>query len=204
MKTLIYDTETSGLPLWNEPSEHPGQPRIVQLAAELYDEDSGRTLHAMNFLIRPDGWTIPDEVAAVHGITTEAAKAHGLPVRTVLPLFLSLWKQADHRVAHNESFDMRMVRIEIMRDDGFSPGFADAWKGGRAYCTQAKSTPILNLPPTARMIAVGRRHAKSANLSEAYAFFTGQKLSGAHDASVDVAACKAVYLALRARERAAA
>lgn len=39
---LFYDTETNGLPLWREPSNHPGQPHITQLAAELCDADSGR------------------------------------------------------------------------------------------------------------------------------------------------------------------
>lgn len=32
---LFYDTETNGLPLWSEPSEHPDQPHITQLAAEI-------------------------------------------------------------------------------------------------------------------------------------------------------------------------
>jgi len=198
MLCLAYDTETSGLPNWNLPSEDPSQPRIVQLAAELFDDERpDDVLHAMNFIIKPDGWTIPDEVAAVHGITTEIAMAHGLPMRAVLPVFLSLWKQCDHRVAHNESFDMRMVRIEIKRDPGFSEDFADKWKASAAYCTQSKSSPILKLPPTAKMLAAGRKHAKSPNLGEAYEFFTGRKLENAHNASVDVAACKAVYLAIK-------
>ena len=204
MKVLCYDTETSGLPLWNEPSEHPDQPRVVQLCAELFDDQSGVVYNALNFIIKPDGWTIPDEVAAVHGITTEIALAHGLPMRAVLPVFLSLWKQADIRLAHNESFDMRMVRIEIKRDHGFSEDFADKWKAAPAYCTQAKSSPILNLPPTEKMLAAGRKHAKSPNLGEAYEFFTGSKLENAHNAAVDVAACKAVYLAIKSGQREAA
>lgn len=204
MKVLCYDTETNGLPLWKEPSEHPGQPRVVQLCAELFDDDTGHVLHAMNFIIKPDGWTIPDDVAAVHGITNEIALAYGLPMRAALPVFLSLWRQADMRCAHNESFDMRMVRIEIKRDAGFSDDFADKWKAGPAYCTQAKSSPILDLPPTAKMLAVGRKHAKSPNLGEAYEFFTGKKLENAHNAAVDVAACKAVYLAIKSGQREAA
>lgn len=197
MKVLCYDTETSGLPEWSKPSEDPCQPRIVQLCAELFDDDSGRVLHSMNFIIRPDGWTIPDEVAAVHGITTEFAINHGVPIGTALPLFLGLWIRSDIRVAHNESFDMRMVRIEIKRDSELTPDFADQWKASPAFCTQAKSSPILKLPPTPKMLAAGRRHAKSPNLGEAYEFFTGRPLVNAHDAAVDVAACKAVYLALK-------
>lgn len=204
MKVLCYDTETSGLPHWGKPSEDPCQPHVVQLCAELFDDESGHVFNAMNFIIKPQDWAIPDEVAAVHGITTEIALAHGLPMRAVLPVFLSLWKQADIRLAHNESFDMRMLRIEIKRDSGFSDDFADKWKVAPAYCTQAKSSPILNLPPTAKMLAAGRKHAKSPNLGEAYEFFTGRKLENAHNAAVDVAACKAVYLAIKSGQREAA
>jgi DNA polymerase-3 subunit epsilon len=76
MKTILfYDTETTGLPLWNLPSEHPEQPRVLQLAALLCDEATGEDLQQMNMIILPDGWTVPDEVAAIHGITTERAMA---------------------------------------------------------------------------------------------------------------------------------
>lgn len=201
MKVLAYDTETSGLPDWSKPSEDPCQPHVVQLCAELFCDETLRVYNRLSVIIRPDGWTVPAEVAAIHGITTDLALAHGLPMPAILPMFLSLWKQADIRLAHNESFDMRMLRIEIKRDPGFSDDFADKWKAAPAYCTQAKSSPILNLPPTAKMLAAGRRHAKSPNLGEAYKFFTGQKLEGAHDAAVDVAACKAVYLAIKSGQR---
>lgn len=41
---LFYDNETNGLPLFKEPSNHPGQPHIVQLAAVLVDLDTGKEL----------------------------------------------------------------------------------------------------------------------------------------------------------------
>jgi len=199
MKVLFYDTETTGLPDWNKPSEDPCQPRVVQLCAELFDDEAGRVLNSLNCIIRPIDWEVPEEAAAVHGITTELARQHGLWMSCVLPLFNALWRQADIRCAHNESFDMRMLRIEFMRDPGFGAEHADEWKAGKSFCTQAKSTNVLNLPPTPRMVAAGRNHAKSPNLGEAYEFFTGSKLVNAHDAAVDVAACKAVYLALKER-----
>lgn len=34
---LFFDTETTGLPLFEQPSEDPRQPHIVQLAACLVD-----------------------------------------------------------------------------------------------------------------------------------------------------------------------
>jgi DNA polymerase III subunit epsilon len=202
MKALFYDTETTGLPNWSAPSEDPSQPRITQLCAELVDDDTGEVYAVLNTLIQPDGWTIPADLEALTGITTDKARAVGAPMAAVLPMFVHLWQRCDVRIAHNESFDMRMVRIELMRHplyrepiDGLP--MADHWKAGKALCTQVKSTPILKLPPTPKMIATGRNHHKSANLGEAYRHFTGKELEGAHNAAVDVAACKAVYFALK-------
>lgn len=200
MKVLAYDVETSGIPLWGKPSDDPEQPRVCQLAAELFDDETGRTIHAMNFIIRPVGWQITEETARVHGITMERACQHGVLMAAVLPMFTALWRQCDIRCAHNEQFDARMLRIEYLRTwvgPELEQGLADEWKAAPAFCTQAKSSPVLNLPPTERMLAAGRTHAKSPNLAEAYQFFTGRPLENAHDAWVDVQACKAVYMALK-------
>lgn len=197
MKVLVYDTETTGLPLWNQPSDDPAQPRVCELAAVLFDDQNNEALATLHAIIRPDGWTIPEETAAIHGISTEFAESAGVPMRIVLPVFMELWGRCDVRCAHNESFDMRMLRIELFRTAPYTAADADRWKVGPAYCTQAKSTPILNLPPTEKMLAAGRRHAKSANLSEAYEHFTGKKLENAHSALVDAMACAEVYMALQ-------
>ena len=115
--------------------------------------------------------------------------------------FLELWGICDFRVAHNESFDMRMIRIELMRDISV-PDFPDTWKAGAAFCTASSSTKILNLQPTQKMIAAGRRNPKTPNLGEAYRFFTGKELVNAHNAAVDLMACKAVYFGIKAHHQA--
>lgn len=201
---LFYDSETTGLPLFSEPSEDPRQPHIVQLAACLVDLDKRETISSMDVIIEPDGWVIPDEVAAIHGITTEHAQAFGVSESLAVGMFMSLWERADFRIAHNESFDARILRIALMRHGTDAQEEADAWKAGPAECTQILSTPILKLPPTAKMIAARRNHHKSANLGEAYEFFTGKKLEGAHRAMVDVTACMDVYFAIQNRALATA
>src|ERR1700730_4702493 len=94
---LFYDTETSGLPQWSLPSEDPSQPHITQLAAELCDEDSGTVLAYMDFLIKPEGWTIPPELEALTGITNERANLFGVPIAQVLPIFLDMWQKSTMR-----------------------------------------------------------------------------------------------------------
>lgn len=196
MKALFYDTETSGLPDWSEPSESPNQPHIVEAAALVVDLDTRLVIGSMNMIVRPDGWEIPADVAALHGITTERALEVGSSEETVLGVLLGLWRGTDARIAHNESFDQRIVRIGIKRllaDEVV----AEQWKMGRTECTQKLATPIMKLPPTAKMMAAKRFHPKSANLAEAYEFFTGKKLEGAHSAMVDVQACMEVYFAIK-------
>ena len=191
---IFYDTETTGLPLFDQPSEDPGQPHIVQLAASLVDLDTQRTISGIDLIVKPDGWTIPDEVAAIHGITTDFAMEVGVPEKLVLEIFLGLWG-GNLRIAHNEQFDARILRIGCKRF--FNDEIADNWKGGESGGTARMTTKILQLPPTEKMRAAGRNHFKTPNLREAYRHFFNQDFENAHSALADVRACKKVYFAAR-------
>lgn len=198
MKALFYDTETTGLPLWNEPSEHPRQPHICQLAALLVDLDSRKTLASIDLTIAPDGWEIPEEVTKIHGITMAHALAVGMHESLALQVFFELWRSCDVRIGHNESFDARMLRIACHRyGDQHRIANPDEWKAGKAECTQLLATPILKLPPTEKMLAAGFNKPKSANLREAYKHFYGSELVGAHSAMADAQACQYVYFAIK-------
>ena len=203
---LFYDTETTGLPDFKAPSEAAHQPHIVQLAAVLVDLDTRQTIQSMDVIVRPHGWTIPYEVAAVHGITTEHAADVGIPERLAVEMFMDLWNNRN-RVAHNEQFDARILRIALMRHQGnifHSPSgksVPDIWKEGRAECTARMATPICALPPTDKMKAVGRFHHKTPNLGEAYRHFTGNDLQNAHSAMADVLACRDVYFAIKGAQQ---
>jgi DNA polymerase-3 subunit epsilon len=198
---LVYDTETTGLPDWNKPSEDHGQPHITQIAAQLCDESAGDILASLNVMIKPAGWVIPAELEKLTGITTDKATAYGVPLNSALAMFVELWMRCDIRVAHNESFDARMFRIEFSRDDLGDDDLRDRWKAGAGFCTASSCTKILNLPPTARMIAAGFNKPKLPNLTEAYRHFTGKELVGAHNAAVDLMACKAVYFGIKSHHQ---
>lgn len=198
---IVYDTETSGLPLFSEPSEDPRQPHIVQLAAQLVCLDTRNVLESMDVIIKPNGWTIPKEVSDIHGITTERALAEGIDEAVALTQFLAMWQQR-MRIAHNESFDARIIRIAQSRF-GYDETQLALWKGGKALCTQRMATPLMKIPPTPKMRAAGFFKHKSANLQEAHQFFCGAKFDDAHSAMADVLACKSVYFAIKDRELAA-
>lgn len=195
---IFYDTETTGLPLFKEPSEHPDQPHIVQLAACLVDLETRELLNSLDVIIRPDGWVIPDDIAKIHGITTERALDEGVPEATAVAEFMSMWG-GYLRIAHNEQFDARILRIALMRFE--SEGAPDVWKAGKAECTAKLATPIVKAPATEKMKAAGRFHHKTANLGEAYRHFMGCDFENAHSAMADVRACMEVYFAIKGAQQ---
>lgn len=194
---LFFDTETTGLPLFDQPSEDPRQPHIVQLGACLVDIDTRDTIASIDLIVRPDGWTIPGEVLAVHGITTEHALRVGVSESMAVGMLLELWNETEPRlrIAHNEAFDARILRIALMRYE--DAGLADRWKAAPAKCTARMATPVMKLPPTERMRAANRTHFKTPSLREAYLFFTGQPHDNAHQAMADVQACMACFFAMQ-------
>jgi len=62
---LFFDTETNGL--WRRDLEatDPNQPHLVQIAAQLVDEDE-KVVNQYSMLIRPEGWTIPKDAEDVY------------------------------------------------------------------------------------------------------------------------------------------
>lgn len=193
---FAYDFETTGLPLYHEPSDDPRQPHIVQAAGILADSDTRQILASVDLISRPDGWEIPDDVAEIHGITTEHAKQVGIPERAVISAMVELWKTAGARVAHNERFDMRLMRIALKRNpDIHCP---DDWKERKGECTGLLSKPIMKMEPK------GRYGHKMPKLVEAYKHFCDKELPDAHSAMPDAMACLQTYWAIKDLEQAPA
>lgn len=178
---LFFDTETTGLPDFKKPHTDPSMPHIVQLGAILCDANR-RVVGEMNLIVRPNGYTIPEEASRVHGITQEMATDYGLKIESVMGLFCALVDRASTIVAHNLDFDVKMVDASLHRLKQPSP------RPRETYCTMKASTDILKLP--------GLYGNKWPNLQEAHTHFLGKPFDGAHDAMADVRACMAVYYAM--------
>ena len=186
---LFFDTETTGLPDYRRPSEDPRQPRLVQIAFILA-EIGGEERASVSMLIRPDGWEIPTDASDVHGITTQIAEQFGVPLRTAVSCFCHHLVQAEYLVAHNIRFDLAILESALHQI-----GAANSVPGLHRpvqICTQESTRDIVQCPPTERMLAAGIMEYKSPRLSESFQHFTGKELIGAHDALVDVRACRQV------------
>lgn len=184
-----YDTETTGLPDWKNPSDSHHQPHIVQLAAILADEDTGKVISSLDLIIQPDGWEIPQEVTDIHGITNEMANEVGVNEADAVALFLQLVGGAK-RIAHNKTFDQRIIRIATKRY--FPENVQEQWALKENHdCTMMMAKPIMQMEPK------GRYGYKSPKLSEAYLYFMGTELQDAHSAMADARACLDIYLAMK-------
>jgi len=178
---LIYDTETTGLPNWKTPSGGDDQPHMVQIAAILCNSETGQTIKTMNVIVKPDGWTIPQETIDVHGITNEYALEHGIPEKEAIQQLLDLRGNAE-RVAYNKTFDQRIVRIGLKRF--FDEPTQEKWAiKDDHHCAMRMAQKVLG--------------GKNPKLVEAFKHFTGKEMTGAHDAMQDTLGCMAVYFAIK-------
>jgi DNA polymerase III epsilon subunit-like protein len=178
--TIVFDTETTGKADFKLPPEHPSQPRMVQLGAILFNEEL-ETVGELNCIIKPVGFTISDEVAAIHGITQAKAERYGVSEHGVLLLFREWLLTAKRLVAHNIAFDGivmgRAMAVHELKVD----------KMPEPYCTMKASMNICRLPG-----GFGGQ-LKWPKLEEAHQCLFGVGFEGAHDAMADVRACARVY-----------
>lgn len=184
---LVFDSETTGLPLWNDPSDDPRQPHIVDLACSLFDE-TGLEVDRFDTIINP-GVEIPQDVAAIHGITTEIARERGCDPREALSKFLWMVDRASLLVGHNVSFDIRMVRILAARLTG------EKWENPlQTFCTMKRTTGICKI-----LKVSPRTHNdwKWPSLTEAVRHFFGEDHSDAHRARPDCDASARIYFHLK-------
>lgn len=182
---LFFDTETTGLPRsWQAPvTALDNWPRLVQLAYLAYDAEGG-LVASVNTIIKPEGFTIPADASRVHGITTERALKEGRDLGAVLREFKTLLDGARCLVAHNMSFDEKIVGAEFLR-----LGLPDIPAGKQKVCTMHGTTEYCAIP--------GPRGYKWPKLSELHHKLFGTDFSAAHDASADVAATARCFWKLK-------
>ena len=198
---LVFDTETTGLVNFKRPLDDKCQPHLVQYAGALIDPDTGRVYRALSTIIQPDGWIIPAEAAAVHGIGQQAAMDLGAGLAATL-----LWHQhAEHLatgiVAHNIDFDLAVLEIEGRRTFKRAGLFMmdEAERKKPIACTMKAGTALCKLPyPDDTQEEADRRKAyKWPKLAELYRHLFGEDFEGAHDALEDVRACAKCFAELR-------
>lgn len=105
----VFDLETTGIDV--------GADRIVTAHVGVLDAD-GRVIDARDWLADP-GVEIPPGASAIHGVTTERARAEGAPARAVVAEVVealrALFAAGIPVVAYNAPFDFSMLKYEALR-----------------------------------------------------------------------------------------
>ena len=173
MINLLFDTETTGIPL--HPHAKPEfQPRIIEWGGVLVDEH-GEIVDELGLLIDPEH--IPTEKVAklltkegimkISGIDTDELTNHPtftVAAEKIRPFF----ERADVLIAHNLPFDVTMMELDLKRC-----GITD-WPWPEInVCTVQEHLP-----------SWGRR----AKLLELYEHYTGEPLAQTHRALDDAKA----------------
>ncbi|MDA0314359.1 MAG: DNA polymerase III subunit alpha [Bacteroidetes bacterium] len=183
---LIFDTETTGLPKsYNAPmSDLDNWPRLVQLAWQLHDA-RGRLLSNKNYIIRPEGFTIPFNAEKVHGISTKRALKEGHDLKEILQIFREDVVQSTYLVGHNIGFDIHVVGSEYLRRELLMP-----FEGKAELDTKDISTQFCALP--------GGKGGKFKwpTLTELHQKLFDKGFGDAHDAAYDVAATARCFFGL--------
>ena len=183
---LIFDTETTGTPKnYNAPlTDSDNWPRMVQIAWQLHDTN-GDLVEVHNFIVKPDGYTIPYAVVKIHGITTERAEKQGVPLGDVLEKFNEAVKKAKIVAGHNIEFDINIVGAEYHRV-GCEMPLLDL----PSLDTMKKTVDFCALPG-----GKGGKF-KYPKLNELHKKLFGVEFDAAHNAAADVEATARCFLEL--------
>lgn len=183
MSILVIDCETT--------SVQPNTARLVQIAAYHMDTDFTH-LGSLNAIIYPEGFEIPAEAAAIHGIDTDTSRQRGSPLSDVLDRLLALSVSAasgsttGRLVAHNLNYDYTVLGNEL-RHCGLA---AYALSELLPFCTMHALTDRCRL--------LGRYGKyKWPRLGEAYQYCYNRPPPDtytAHTAMGDVLACRDIYI----------
>lgn len=187
MQRLYFDTETTGLWDFKGGITSSQQPKLVQIGA-LLEDDGGKMLAEVDLLVSPNGWVIPEGASNIHKITTDLAHSGGVSLANACFVFRDLVASADIVIAHNLEYDMNVMSHNLHIAE--VPEIP--WAKLKQACTKLLTTPIVKALP------FRNGQYKWPTLDQAHRHFFGTGVgTDAHNAMVDVQACRRVYHELR-------
>jgi DNA polymerase III epsilon subunit-like protein len=181
---LVIDTETSGLFDFSKPAEAEGQPRLAS-ATMIFCDRLLEVERVESLLVKPDGWVLGAEAAAVNGLTMERLADEGVPVVDVLDIYEQAVRAGRAVIAFNAQYDCKVMRGELRRAER-----DDMFPITRNICVMRPCTDICQIPNT------NRGGFKFPKLAEALKHF-GIDNSDPHTAHGDAHGALAIARKLR-------
>lgn len=139
LETLVFDTETTDLPL-HESAPLDQQPHIIEIGGVFLSPEDGSITDEFEMLINP-GVPIAPGAIKINGITDDMV-AGAMTFSQALPQLVELFKRAGLVIAHNLPFDRGMIRFELAR-----LGVTDFPWPDRELCTVGHFYPVWGRRP---------------------------------------------------------
>lgn len=198
MNILIVDVETTGLITNHVPTY------ITQLSFAVYDTGVKELIKTYNAYIKiPPDIIISDKITEITGITREKLDADGIDIIDALEEFYNAYCKSDRIVAHNLSFDSKMIEIEATRNQNNFKNSELACHVMRMFTTHSKLSSVqlkctmrmtIDLCNIQRINARGKTYKKFPTLSELYERLFDVIPENLHNSMVDVLVCLRCYL----------
>ena len=201
MRILIFDTETTGLPKTKiiNPEKLNDWPYIVQFSYIMYDSFKNEIIKTRDHIIKmTDGYCIPEESIKFHQITNEISKKKGIQIEVALNEFFLDLSTVEKLVAHNISFDINMVKVELLRsiylninninaimlkECKFNFHTITTLTNAFTYCTLQNT---INLCAIKMLDKTGKEYFKYPKLEELHEKLFNKKPSNLHNSLNDV------------------
>jgi DNA polymerase-3 subunit epsilon len=202
---LVFDTETTGLLPKNRCAPLSEYPKILQLSFVLYDIEQRRVIQTYNEYIRVSDDTVIEQfITDLTGITAQICRVRGVPIENALAAFYDAYMSCDCVIAHNLTFDKKMLEIEIQRNFDkvahipsmpfvFNQTFNDV-HGIESVCTMNLGKDQCDLWVEN---ANGRKWKKNPKLSELHQHLFGNIPENLHDALADTVICLRCFLKMQ-------
>ena len=163
---ITFDIETTGLPPkgvdWE--TAYNDFPHIVRLSWIVGGEEN-------DYLIKPNGYEISAEMAAIHGTTNEQALKDGHDLILVLKSFL---------------FDAQNCETNLLRNNFDKERFNEILHKDKRYDTMMKAMPVMGV-------------SKWPKLYELYQFLFNKSFDNQHNALADIRVTLECYAELKKR-----
>lgn len=111
---MLFSLDTTGLILFDRPASDPMQPRLVAMAAGLYNvrwEQKGY----FELITKPEGMISSAGARSVHGVTERERELYGVDYRFVMAGFMRFVRQAKEVATFNMPFAKAMLDVEFDR-----------------------------------------------------------------------------------------
>ena len=196
MKILVFDTETTGLPIGKNPAiiATHNWPHIVQLSYLIYDTEDNIVVDYIDRIIKlPKGVSISKGSEDIHHISQEMSKTKGVDIKQELVEFNAKILDVDIIIGHNISFDKNMVMVECVRNKIVN-NFIKNGNKKMEYCTMKKSVDICKIE---RQYKNGEKYYKWPKLMELHEHLFSTIPEKLHNSMVDVLACLRCYIKIK-------